>query len=82
MNDLEYLAQIEQQYRRNVLYPALERKERLVRELHRIERAERGPARRHPAQWLGDRLVNLGDRLVSAGRRLSPPRRETPLRPG
>jgi len=82
MTELEFIVQVEQQYREKVLYPELAQKANPLRELRRMQLAEAGPRRRRPARWAGDRLVTLGDRLIRAGQRLSPPRQETPLRPG
>jgi len=82
MFELEFMERVERDYRNSVLYPKAERNERLLRELRRIEQAERAARpRRGPVRWIGDRLVGAGDMLISLGERLSPPKAGTTAPP-
>jgi len=72
--EIEHLARYEQQYRENVVYPAVARRAQQEADLWLLRRSTRGAVRGiGVGSWLAERLVSLGTRLGVA-----PPRPATP----
>jgi hypothetical protein len=73
MFELEYMAQVEQRYREDVLYPKAARNARHLRDLELQDQASGRLRRgRKPVRWVGRGLVGAGDLLVALGERLAP----------
>ncbi len=66
MDMVEYIAQMENRCREDVIYPRASQRAILERELSFLRKPAPPARRRIPSRWLGNLMLRVGERLAGA----------------